>query len=70
MVDEETIYLVMDNMGGHGTHEAVLEYSDYLVVNYNIVFHHQVPRSPETKMLDLGAWMTIQSKVQNNTTAT
>ena len=60
VVNKEIIYLVMDNTGGHETNESVLEYSVYLEEKYNIVVHHQVPWSPETNMLDLGTWMTVQ----------
>ena len=42
----------------------MLDYSEYLVANYNIVVHNQVPRSPETNMPELGACMTIKSKVK------
>ena len=49
IIDEEIIYLVMDNMGGHGTNSAVLEYSEYLAESYNIVVHHQVIWSPKKK---------------------
>ena len=62
VVGKEVIYLVMDNAGGHGTNEAVLEYSEYLAEIYNILVHHQVLRSSKTNMLDLGACITIQSK--------
>ena len=61
---EEIIYTLIYNMGGHGTNEAVLYYSEYMAVNYNIVFHHQVSQSTETNMIDLGARMTVQSKVK------
>ena len=53
----------MDNAVGHGTTKAVLEYSEYLAENYNIIVHHQVPRSPKTNIIDLVALMTMQSKV-------
>ena len=33
VVDKEIIYLVMNKVGGHGTNEAVLEYSEYLARN-------------------------------------
>ena len=36
----------------------------YLVENYNILVHHQVPRSPKTNMIDLGVLMTVQSEVE------
>ena len=48
----------------------MLEYSNYLVLKYNIMVNHQVPWSPETNMLDLGSWMIMQSKVKNTTAAT
>ena len=59
-----TIYLVMDNAGGHGTDEAVQQYSKDLKNNYKIEIVHQVPRSPETNVLDLGIWMSLQSAVE------
>ncbi len=60
---EVKIYKVLDNAGGHGTDEVVRTYRDYLLEKYNIVLLHQVPRSPETNLLDLGIWMSIQSAV-------
>ena len=57
--NEEIIYLVMDNTGGHGKNEAVLEYSKYLAANYNIVVHHQVPQLPETTITVLGARIIV-----------
>ena len=47
VVDEKIIYLLMDNAGGNGTNEAVLEYSEYLAEKYNIVVNHQITRSPQ-----------------------
>ena len=67
--DEEIIYLVMDNEGGHETNEAILEYIEYMATRYNIVVHQQVPWPPKTNMLNLGAWMSMQSKVENITAA-
>ena len=64
LVDKDIIYLVMDNAGGHGENEAMLEYSEYLEENYNIVVHPRFPWSHETNMIDPGAWMTMQSKVE------
>ena len=69
MVDKEIIYLVMGNVGEHGVNEAMLEYSEYLAAKYNILVHDQSPRSPKTNMLNLGAWMSMQSKVENITAA-
>ena len=70
VVGEEIIYLVMYNVEGYGENEDVVYYSEYLEANYSIVFLHQVPWLPKTNMLDLGAWMTMQSKVENITSAT
>ena len=42
----------------------MLEYGYYLAAKYNIVVYHQVLRSPETNILELGAWMNVQSKVE------
>jgi hypothetical protein len=61
---EQEIYLVMDNAGGHGTEEAVDEYTRILNEEYNIIILHQAPRSPETNALDLGLWMSLQSHVE------
>lgn len=60
--DEEKIYLVMDNAGGHGTVDCKQLYTDALQ-EYNVEIVWQVPRSPETNLLDLGIWMSIQSAV-------
>jgi len=60
----DTIYLVMDNAGGHGTDEAVSQYTEDLKNKYKIEIVQQVPRSPETNVLDLGIWMSLQSAVE------
>jgi hypothetical protein len=54
----------MDNAGGHRTDKAKDEYVNLLKVEFNIIVLWQVPNSPETNMLDLGAWMTIQNVVE------
>ena len=54
----EKIYLSMDNAGGHGTNDAIQQYTELLAAD-NIEIIWQVPRSPETDMLDLGVWMSI-----------
>lgn len=61
--ENETIYLFMDNAGGHGTNDVIQQYTNILWADYKdrIVWH--VPRSPETNMLDLGVWMSIQAAV-------
>ena len=61
---EDFVYLVMDNAGGHGTDDCVKEYTRILVEDYNIQIIQQVPRSPETNVLDLGIWMSLQSAVE------
>ena len=60
---DESIYLQMDNAGGHGTKVAIEEYTQNLRENFNIVIVHQPPRSPDTNVLDLGLWNAIQSRV-------
>jgi hypothetical protein len=60
----DPIYLFIDNAGGHGTNEGKDKYEKILKDKFNIILEWQVPNSPETNMLDLGAWMTIQSVVE------
>jgi len=59
----EKIYLVMDNTGGHGTDIAIAQYTAILANDHNVEVVWQVPRSPETNMLDLGVWMSVQAAV-------
>ena len=59
----KVIYLFMDNAGGHGTTENKQLYQNTLKTKYNAEIVWQVPNSPELNMLDLGAWMAIQSEV-------
>jgi hypothetical protein len=58
------ITLFMDNAGGHGTDEAKNEYIRILHEEFNVSVEWQVPNSPETNLLDLGGWVTIQSLVE------
>jgi hypothetical protein len=60
---DEKIYLFMDNAGGHGTDVAIQQYTAILLDQFNVQVVWQVPRSPETNMLDLGIWMSIQAAV-------
>ena len=53
-------YLVMDNAGGHGKEEAITKYTDILETEFDIEIIHQIPRSPETNVLDLGIWCSLQ----------
>jgi hypothetical protein len=62
----ETVYVCMDNAGGHGTNDAKLQYIN-LLKEFNVEVIWQVPRSPETNMLDLGVWiMSIECSVIMN----
>ena len=60
----EHIHLFIDNAGGHGTIEATDKYEKILHDDYYDISVWQVPNSPETNMLDLGAWMSIQLVVE------
>ena len=61
---DEWIYLVMDNAGGHGTDEAWKTFTNDLKEKYKVKIIRQCPRSPETNLLDLGIWMSIQAAVE------
>jgi len=52
----ETIYLVMDNAGGHGTNNAVEDYTRCLKEEHNITIIQQPSRSPHLNALDLEPW--------------
>ena len=60
----EVCYLVMDNAGGHGSAEAINDYTAMLKNNYNIEIIFQIPHSPFMNVLDLSIWMAIQSIVE------
>ena len=60
----QPIYLQMDNAGGHGTNATRREYTELLFQRFNIIVHHQSPRSPETNALNLGLWNSLQSVVE------
>ena len=61
---EDPIFLYLDNAGGHGTKMVVAAYVKMLADDFNVICIHQCPRSPATNMLDLGAWMAMQSVVE------
>ena len=62
----EPVHLFLDNAGGHGTNEGKEQYErKILYEDYFVILEWQVPNSPETNMMDLGAWMAIQSVVEN-----
>ena len=58
------IFLIIDNTGAHGTSDKKDEYELILLEEFNIIVDWQVSNLPETNMLDLGAWMAIQHKVE------
>jgi len=62
---EETIFLHKDNARGHGTADAIDEYTRVLKEEYNIQIVHQIPRSPETNVLDIGMWCCLQWAVDS-----
>lgn len=62
--EDDIIYLVMGNAGGHGTDKCVDEYTKKLRDEHSIVIVQQVARSPETNVLDLRIWMSLQSAVE------
>lgn len=47
-----------------GTKSGIEQYTKHLSDNYNIELRHQIPNSPETNMLDLGVWATVQCAVE------
>jgi hypothetical protein len=54
----------MDNATGHGSNKAKDRYENRLNEKCNIEIVWQVSNLPEMNMLDLGAWMCIQSYVE------
>jgi hypothetical protein len=62
--EDEYIYLVMDNAGGHGTRDAIDAYVKLLYDKYFIIVEHQTPRSPEFNLCDLGFFNCFQSAVE------
>ena len=63
--EKKIIYLVVDNAGGHGTMDMKKEYVRILMDEFCIQVIWQIANSPDTNMLDLGAWMSIQSQVES-----
>ena len=59
-----SIYLVIDNAGSHGIKEALLKNKTVLDLKYNIKIWHQIPSSPDTNMLDLGGWHSLQANTE------
>jgi len=63
---EDEIFLVMDNAGGHGTHDTIDKYVADLLEDHKVRVIWQEPRGPELNLLDLGAWMSLQSAVEKH----
>jgi len=63
---EVPLYLGMDNAGGHGRKDVIEEYVQKLKDQHNVIIIHQVPRGPETNILDLGVWMSLQSAIEKH----
>jgi hypothetical protein len=55
------IHLFMDNASGHGTNKAQNGNVQILYNDYKVQVIWQIANSPETNMLHLGAWVTVQS---------
>ena len=64
VAEDHYVYLVLDSAGGHGTKEAIAKYKQQMYDDYKIILVHQIPQSPETNVLDLGIWMSLQSAVE------
>jgi hypothetical protein len=62
----EELFLIVVNAGGHGTNDAKFLYEAKAKEQYNIRIIWQEPRGPELNLLDLGAWMSLQSQVEND----
>jgi hypothetical protein len=61
----QPIYLIMDNAGGHGTRDAIDQYTRQLQRDYNIIIIFQSAGSPDVNALDVGIWMSVQSSVEH-----
>lgn len=62
--ESTNIILFMDNAGGHGKETIKDEYVLILKSKYKVIVEWQVPNSPETNLLDLGFWATLQAIVE------
>jgi hypothetical protein len=63
---EETMYLVMDNAGGHGTVAAVEEYTEALRQDYNVEIIFQAARSPEVNVFNCVIILLLEYCEDNN----
>ncbi len=55
----------MDNPGGHGTRDAIDQYTQQLQRDYNVIIIFQSASSPDVNALDVGILMSIQSSVEH-----
>jgi len=64
--ESEVVDLILDNAGGHGSKDKIAAYRELLLDRYGVRLLHQVPRSMEMNILDLGVWMSLQSWVERS----
>jgi len=63
---EDEIFLVMDNAGGHGTQDTIDAYDADLLEVHKVQVIWQEPHGPELNLLSLSAWMSLQSAVEKH----
>ena len=61
---EEEIFLILDNMGGHGKHDMIEEYTKNLKIKYNVTIVRQVLPLTCCSVLNLGFLRSLQSFVK------
>ena len=66
MPPKQEYYIVMDNIGGHGTNDHILIYLRNLKEKDNVVIIFQIPRSLYTNVIDLRVWMRLQAAVERH----
>jgi len=64
--EDDEIFLVMDNAGGHGIRDMINKYVADLLEDHKVCILWQEPWGPELNLLDLGAWMSLQSAVEKH----
>jgi hypothetical protein len=64
---DETIYLFMDNAGGHGMEEAIGQYRRWIQREFNIEIIFQAARAPEVNVLDSGFGCQFRAGSRSNT---
>ena len=63
-MSSDTLEVLLDNTGEHGTDECVAHYTEILRDEFNIIIIHQVPHSLYCNTLDLGVWCSLQVHVE------